>query len=54
MPSVRNDLVTAIPLKSSRAFHSNITHIACATEILELAMWYDLFFKLEKCTCHAP
>ena len=29
-------------------------HIACVTEILELAMRYDLFFKPEKCTFHAP
>ena len=29
-------------------------HIACITEILELAMQYDLFFKPEKCTFHAP
>ena len=29
-------------------------HIACVTEILELAEWYDLYFKLEKCVFHAP
>ena len=28
-------------------------HIKCVTEILELAMRYDLFFKLEKCIFHA-
>ena len=29
-------------------------HIACVTEILELAMQYDLFFKPEKCSFHVP
>ena len=29
-------------------------HIKCVTEILELAMQYDLFFKPEKCIFHAP
>ena len=29
-------------------------HIQCVTEILELAMRYDLFFKPEKCIFHAP
>ena len=29
-------------------------HIKCVTEILELAMRYDLFFKPEKCIFHAP
>ena len=29
-------------------------HINCVTEILELAMQYDLFFKPEKCIFHAP
>ena len=29
-------------------------HITCVTEILELAMQYDLFFTLEKCIFHAP
>ena len=29
-------------------------HIKCVTEILELAMRYDLFFKPEKCVFHAP
>ena len=29
-------------------------HINCITEILELAMLYDLFFKPEKCIFHAP
>ena len=29
-------------------------HIECVTEILELAMRYNLFFKLEKCIFHAP
>ena len=29
-------------------------HIACVTEILELAEWYGLYFKLEKCVFHAP
>ena len=29
-------------------------HINCVTEILELAMRYDLFFKPEKCIFHAP
>ena len=29
-------------------------HIECITDILELAMQYNLFFKPEKCTFHAP
>ena len=29
-------------------------HIECITDILELAMHYDLFFKLEKCVFHVP
>ena len=29
-------------------------HIACVTEILELVMQYDLFFKPEKCVFHVP
>ena len=29
-------------------------HIACVTDILELAMRYNLFFKPEKCVFHAP
>ena len=29
-------------------------HINCVTEILELTMQYDLFFKPEKCIFHAP
>ena len=29
-------------------------HIACITEILELATQYDLFFKPKKCIFHAP
>ena len=29
-------------------------HINCVTEILELTMRYDLFFKPEKCIFHAP
>ena len=29
-------------------------HIASVTEILELAMQYDLYFKPEKCTFHVP
>ena len=29
-------------------------HIECITEILELAMRYDLYFKPEKCVFHAP
>ena len=29
-------------------------HIECVTEILELATRYDLFFKPEKWTFHAP
>ena len=29
-------------------------HIKCVTNILELAMQYDLFFKPEKCVFHVP
>ena len=29
-------------------------HIECITDILELVTCYNLFFKLEKCTFHAP
>ena len=29
-------------------------HIECITDILELTMQYDLYFKPEKCTFHVP
>ena len=33
---------------------NKVDHIAAVTDILELAMWHDLYFKPEKCIFHVP
>jgi hypothetical protein len=48
-----DDIVVATKISLSPS-QSHAAHIAAVTNVLQVALDHDLYFKLEKCVFHAP